>query len=358
MIFLMPFTPLDKACAEQTLGWVNELGGCKGHSIILMPAKKVLEIVKLKELAAQSFDSVNVLPDSEGIEGHPQGPNSMMRQAIWYMQTAGLGPWMFWEPDCQPIGQGFADCWQNEYRGFGKPFMGELRPARDVTPDYLTGNMVLPKDALLLAPMLSRRGLSRDGTELAFDIVAASQTLPQAHLTTLLQQKPKNPDGTAHHFPDQASLDILRPEAVFFHPCKDGSLIQQLRDRMSGARGLNVQSIHREIEEPNEPKMLSVILEDLEHLRRENEILRAELLKLKQSVLPTKFAIADSDVSVPTVNGKIQELFTEIDRMQGLDEERKQKIKDRVAKAKATRAMRAKRSAAMKAAWVKRKAQA
>lgn len=240
MHFVFPFTPDDLACAESTLQWVAELGGAKGHHIILMPARKVTNYDRLKELAAKSFDTVEILPDCEAIEGHPTGPNSMMRQAIWHCQTASIGPWMFWEPDCVPRCSGFADTWEREYKSYGKPFMGEFRPASGVTPDYLTGNMVLPKGALLLAPMLARRGLSRDGVELAFDIVAASQTLPQAHLTKLLQQVPKNSDGSSHHFPNQESLSLLREGAVFFHPCKDGSLIDRLRKNGACVSGLNV----------------------------------------------------------------------------------------------------------------------
>lgn len=354
MILLTPFTPLDKACSEQTLAWVKELGGAKGHSLILMPAKKVRELDRLRELAAQSFDSVSVLPDAEGIEGHPQGPNSMMRQAIWHMQTAGLGPWMFWEPDCIPIAEGFADTWQREYHFGGKPFMGELRAASGVTPDYLTGNMVLPKDALLLAPMLSRRGLSRDGVELAFDIVAASQTLPQAHMTKLIQQVPKNPDGSAIHFPDQASLSILRSESVFFHPCKDESLIEQLRERRSGSAKLATTSPAGST--PAAANLKSGVEEDLEHLRRENEILRSELLRLKQCGLPSEFAVAIGDVSVPTVNEKIEELTSKLNAVKEVDLEKRAAIDARIAKAMATKKKKAETSRKLKEAWARRKA--
>lgn len=358
MIFVFPFHPGDKACAEQTLAWAVELGGCKGHSIILMPAKKVMEFDRIRQLAGTAFDAVSVLLDAEGIEGHPQGPNSMMRQAIWHMQTDNLGPWMFWEPDCIPRDAGFADRWQNEYLGFGKPFMGERRPAHDQTPDYLTGNMVLPKDALLLAPMLSRRGLSRDGVELAFDIVSASQTLPQAHLTKLLQQVPKNTDGSAHHFPDQASLSILRPEAVFFHPCKDGSLIERLREKRSCSEFVwhpDVVSMPVKNEDISELGLI----QDLENLRRENEILRAELLKLKSvecvsglNVSPSRDEQERDVVGIPTTlppEGSTPS-STKTDA-------RRAAIEARIAKAMATKKKKAERSRKMKESWAKRKAQ-
>jgi hypothetical protein len=234
MIILLAFHPGDQQQAEQWMRWTEELGAGRNHSIVLMPAKAVLDFQSIMDSAIRAFQKVDVLKDAEGINGHPEGPNSMMRQALWYMQFANLGPWTFCEPDNILLTPDALDMWDREYRAYGKPFMGEFRPAHDVTPDYLSGNMVLPKDALLLAPMLGRRGLSKDGVELAFDIVAASQTLPQAHLTKLLHQMPKPREGEGHTFPDQESLKIIRDGAVMFHPCKDGTLIDRLREKRSG----------------------------------------------------------------------------------------------------------------------------
>lgn len=244
MVIVFPFHSGDSASALTWLSWIEELGGCKSHSIILMPAKGVNSDAP-KELAIRAFGSVSILQDAEGIDGHPAGPNSMMRQAIWHCQMASIGPWTFMEPDCIPLVPGWLDQWEMEYRAHGKPFMGELRPAHDVTPEYLTGNMVLPPTALTLAPMLARKGLSREGVELAFDIVSASQTLPQAHLTKLLQQVPKNADGSSITFPDFASLGIIRDGAVLFHPCKDGSLVKQLRARKKSRGELDSSQSHK-----------------------------------------------------------------------------------------------------------------
>lgn len=276
MILLFPFHPGDFNQAEAWMRWTAEIGAGKNHQIILMPAKAVVNFDSIRETAIRAFQSMDVLQDAEGIVGHPEGPNSCMRQAIWHMQMANLGPWTFMEPDCILLAPDALDVWEREYRSYGKPFMGEFRPAHDVTPDYLSGNMVLPKDALLLAPMLSRRGLSRDGVELAFDIVAASQTLPQAHLTKLLQQVPKTENGGGATFPDQESLSRIRPSAVMFHPCKDGTLIERLRERESGITkeksespelAAAVERLSKPMPYPNNPEQeLSVALQRISEL--------------------------------------------------------------------------------------------
>lgn len=278
MIVLLPFHEGALTQATQWLEWVKELGGCKPHRIILMPGKALKDIEEQTDLARDSFADVEILRDAEGISGHPEGPNSFMRQTVWHIQTAGLGPVFNCEPDCIPRESGWLDKWEREYIHFGKPFMGEFRPASGVTPDYLTGCMVIPKDPLYKAPMLGRRGLSRDNIELAFDIVAASQILPQAHLTKFLQQEPKNPDGSSHTFPNRDSLKLLREGAVLFHPCKDGSLIERLREERTGVvkTDMPVYCSNGEIYNPPQPDKTEALL-----LARIAE-LEAEVASLKR----------------------------------------------------------------------------
>lgn len=307
MVIILPFHGGDQESATTWLSWAEELGGCKSHSIILMPAKGVNSGVQ-KELAARAFGSVSILPDAEGIEGHPAGPNSMMRQAIWHCQINSIGPWTFMEPDCIPLVPVWMDQWEMEYRAHGKPFMGELRPAHDVTPDYLTGNMVLPANALTLAPMLARKGLSRDGVELAFDIVAASQTLPYAHLTKLLQQMPKNADGSSISFPDFASLGIIRDGAILFHPCKDGSLVKQLRARKQSRGELDSSQSHKLTPAGSIPAPAIPVVLERTPIDEQVMELRARIVILENIVLdkPDKFSprlvipmnLQDSDTKI------------------------------------------------------------
>jgi len=316
MIIVMPFHSGDIHLARLWMQHVRSMGSNPNHSIILMPAKGLQDYQDIQETAAQAFGKVDILLDAEGVTGHPEGPNSMMRQIIWHMQMNSLGPWTFMEPDCIPLIPEWLDQWEREYRAFGKPFMGELRPAHDVTPDYLTGNMVLPLNALFEAPMLSRKGLSKDGVELAFDIVAASQTLPKAHLTKLIQQVPKQENGDGHNFPDEASLSIIRPGAVLFHPCKDGSLI----DRLAGKKELT-KSVERILATPPPEPPIDFRDEELTYLR--NRVKQLEELLKERPGQPVKQAPSIP----PAAKGK---------RLRTAAEQKK--INERMAKARAARA--------------------
>lgn len=336
MHILFPFHPGDVSTAESTLRWVGHLGVGKNHDIILMPSKALKGFDVAHESAKAAFRTVEVFRDSEGVNGHPEGPNCMMRQAVWHLQTSGIGPCMFQEPDCIPLTADAYDQWEREYRAFGKPFMGELRPASGVTPDYLTGNMMVPKGALLLAPMLARRGLSNSGVELAFDIVAASQILPQAHLTKLLQQVPKNADGSSHTFKDQASLSLLRLGAVFFHPCKDGSLVERLLEKEQGFKWN--PEVHRHL-------IKAGIAQSAE---QEPPKLRTQLHSTELSEIPEDiFWKKNQDIA--HLQEEIAQLESENTRLRSLIP---------TAAASEERANKAAVSEKLKAAWVKRKAKA
>lgn len=327
------------------MGWVRELGCAKNHQVVLMPAKKVFDISELQELS--SFQTTTVFRDEEGIEGHPQGPNSMMRQAVWYFYNNNLGPVTFMEPDCIPRTEDAFDQWDREYWGFKKDFMGELRPAHDVTPQYLTGNMVLPKDALFKAPMLGRRGLSKDGVELAFDIVAASQILPQAHLTKLLQQEPKNPDGSSHTFKDFDSLKLLRDGAVFFHPCKDGSLIERLRENRRGF----VQ------QETREPIVASVPTPDrTEILLKKIEELQAEIASLKKTPESVATVVLKKGTASEFVHDLGSGYTSPTAHVPTRRTQSPQHISERIAKAMETKRKKKERSQKMKESWARRRA--
>lgn len=327
MHIVFPFHKGALRNAEQWMEWAKELQCGRNHALILMPTVGI-DYAKVEELARETFASVEVVFDYEKITGHPQGPNSMMRQAAWHCQTAEIGPWMFCEDDNIPLFTDSFDRWEREYKAFGKDFMGCYRPAHDVTPAYLSGNMMCPKDVLLKASRLGRRVLSNEGVQLAFDIVAAEQILPQAHLTKLLQQEPKNPDGSSITFRDQKSLSLLQPDAVFFHPCKDGSLIQQLREQRGEGTSSGAHNAAPVSATPT-PATRTIDFEEYLAIVRERDELLRELNELKGRHLP-----------VATVEPKTPSAASE-----------------RMKKAWETRRKKEATSAKLKAAWVKRKAE-
>lgn len=248
-----PFHRGDLTRAVDTLRWNSDLGGTKAHHIILHPAKGLKEYDELREIAAQSFASCEIVPDCEGLNSWPSGPNSCMRQACTFFYMRGQektkrSPWIFWENDAIPLVPDWLDQLEAEYRDAKRPamladgrrvmsqvpFMGAfVRPVGD-TPDHCSGVSILPWDAMSRAQGLMIPKLSIEGNELAFDIAAAAEILPQMSPTNRIQHMLATPDGQNPVFPNQESLNLIRPGVVLFHRNKDGSLAERLREKRGG----------------------------------------------------------------------------------------------------------------------------
>lgn len=244
MICAFPFHKGDKDRAKKWLEWVAEMGGCRSHSILLMPAKDT-DAGDLLPIARASWGSVDILPDGEGITGWPQGPNSNIRQLVWHMWAQHLGPVFHIENDCIPLVPDWLDQIAAEYQTAllaGRTFLGQVVRPSDSTPVHLTGNMVMPWDAAIQAPLLPQRCFATTGEELAFDITAAPQILPKAYDSKLIQQV-WNENGQPPTFPVGLSLCGIKPGAVLFHRVKDGSLIDRLREKRTGSAS------HRDVKE-------------------------------------------------------------------------------------------------------------
>lgn len=227
---LLPFCPNDYKAAIDSLRWDLELGGCKGHKVTLMPAQSIEDFEEAKSLAEQCFDSVDILRDGIGEVGWPEGPNSMMRQAAWHFFIRKEGPWMWREPDLIFLVPGALDTAEREYLSSGKSFWGERVIPRDGSAHYLSGNMILPWDAVSRAPRLVQTVLARDKKELPFDVAASGEILADCHETKLLQHI----ESTGKPKSDKMSLQMLRLSAAMFHRSKDGALIELLKQQRGG----------------------------------------------------------------------------------------------------------------------------
>lgn len=222
------FHPGDYANAVRWMQWAEELGPCHAHTLWLMPAKDMLDYEPLRDIAERVFKAVHIMPDAEGINGWPKAANSLVRQAAWNFYLHKLGPWMWLENDCIPLRSGWLDAIAGAYVEGGKPFMGGFVPAQGKIEPRMTGNAVYPENTVEICEKMMVPFLSAP-----FDQFAAAEILPRAHVTPLFQTR-YNIDGKPPTFPDAKSLDILDPQAVLFHRCKDGSLIDRLHERKMG----------------------------------------------------------------------------------------------------------------------------
>lgn len=124
--------------------------------------------------------------------------------------------WLWWEADAVPLRKGWLQALLQAKEESTKPFMGCVMSEWD---GHLNGVAIYPPDV----HNYTTNGLICRSKP--FDVVMGQDIARHVEHTTLIQHV-ITPNGST--FPDRKSLDIVNPEAVLFHRCKDGSLIKRL----------------------------------------------------------------------------------------------------------------------------------
>lgn len=237
LLVILPFHRGDFDATLRLLEWIRDLGGEREFPLMLLGAKSVLnvEMLRLKELAVQCFGQVYTerspgLPD----EHWPIGPNLMFRHASERVYTHYKSPFLWMEPDCVPMKQGWLEAIQNEYATCQGQFMGNVRrqTSNPSLPEvYLPGCSVYPVDAY---PLLRDHWGS---LTTAWDVATACVSVGRARKSNLFYEwwgmNGKPPTFKVER-KDTDPINVMVPrqipdKAVFYHRCKDGSLVKCLR---------------------------------------------------------------------------------------------------------------------------------
>lgn len=245
MITVLNYCAADRDTALNLLRWIGQLGGAGKHELILQDCQQVVRAGLHTELlteAKKHFANVeHFTPFTEDERGWPQSANHGWLQAVIHMrelfakraQGSVLPAWLWMEADCVPTSFTWADALEAAYPKANKPFMAAevLHPVR-----RLSGIALYPAR---VSSYLRHRRLGdltmRSGKGEAFDQYYSPEWIEFTHFTKLIQNVHFTAPNVPPTFPDAASLSLLDPEAVLFHRCKDGSLIERLRERMAAA---------------------------------------------------------------------------------------------------------------------------
>lgn len=240
MIVVLPFCSKDLLAARELLEWINQLGGCPAHHLVLVVEEGLQwsDVTEMMQLGS-SFQTVKLLV-SPPVAGWPAGPNMMFRTAATHLRDEVF----FWmEPDCTPLCPHWLDRIVDAYAACNKPFMGAVMEAGgnpNIPHRSLNGNAVYPAHAIdVIGPTLQDNS--------AWEMTSAALVMPQAADTLLIQHFWGEPDlsptfvkNRSKRSPRNAfTLENLRAEAVIFHRNKDGTLIRLLREKLYGGYGNN-----------------------------------------------------------------------------------------------------------------------
>jgi len=229
MLVVIPVCHKDEELVLKNLDWEYELDGQIGAECIVscpegFNTQKVIE--KLRRVCPS--DRIHTLIYSEWA-GDPKWP--MPQNWAWQSTARSLAkfgqPWLWWEADSTPIRKGWVEEIRKQYAYANMPFMGYVTDQNGTEP-HMAGVGVYPPEVARYSinAMLCRA--------MPFDVMLARDTLTQTHKANHLIQHHVHENGDSTHFPTSASVDdIIQPGVVLFHRCKDGSLIDRLRDPRS-----------------------------------------------------------------------------------------------------------------------------
>ena len=243
LIVALPYHTGDHLAATRLLNWIKELSPFNERwSLILVADNAVpMEIKKPMDVLGKSIFSTceTIMPQCpSAVNGNYHIPAAVMfeKTASHIMTCYKDWPWLWMEPDCVPLVPHWLLQIYGAYELCPKRYMGSTMQTggKDGLPQTMFfGTAIYPHDA--------HKELQKfcDGKR-AFDASFSDYVVPRGANSKLFQhvygdgkdapsfKDVKGPnDG-----PNVGTLESISKDAVLFHRCKDGSLIEQLRKQL------------------------------------------------------------------------------------------------------------------------------
>lgn len=229
MLVTLPYCLRDHEITLKLFDWIHQLGGCKPrHELWLLHDHRCPpDAVKAILASAQrSFEPCGDIIAGASIDGWPEGANYMFRTVTATLAYTKHKHFLWMEPDAIPLTPDWLDRIEDEYVKVAlpskKPFMGDRVEVKDI-PLHMSGVGVYPN------PVYELAGEAYRAAEVAWDMAAKDQIVPNAHFTDLIEHAWKHPE-----FTNLEELETqIDPNAVLFHASKDGSLIKLLQQNLN-----------------------------------------------------------------------------------------------------------------------------
>lgn len=239
MLCVLPVFKGDTARLKDLLLWMQQLGGCRGHSALVVAdaATPYLDVLDIMAAAAQVFTTADLITNPESVSGWIPGPKSLFFEAARWCHEKRIGPWFWMETDCVPTKEHFLDDIQGAYATCGEAVMGCVY--RSTSPEFpkplMSGVAVYPEDAIT---HLVRGDKPFDVENQEWMIAEGANTNLIQHFYGAKDRPPVFYEVMPKDGPEN-TLDNLWKPAVIFHRNKDGTLIELLRKRLGLAAPRN-----------------------------------------------------------------------------------------------------------------------
>lgn len=259
----------------------------------------------------KSFQEVDPIIAQDGFNGWPLGPNQMFSDVAGFMYPT-KGPFMFWEPDCVPMKEGWVDDLDAEYHRkigiMGHQYEGGMASNGKMIYKMIVGCAVYPPNFLDFCPSaqsLSTYNLAYKNAGSIpepWDVRCRWNFMKIGRDTPLIRTYWKSVnyqwrDGKIVFYaedPEAQAIQgvtcpdrIISSEAVVIHGCKDGSLHKMAQEGFPMPQSVNNDAQVRTVcdkasEETNyAPYPIQVLCEAVGAVTREDRLLIAKKDELK-----------------------------------------------------------------------------
>lgn len=236
---MFPFFSGDVWLAKRNFEWLAKLDGTIPRDCVLA-CDDATNPAELMPLAQSIFPKVELVQ-------YPRAKHNgqLMLQWPWQQNNAFANtarymaqqkePWLWFETDCTAMCPGWWKVLEDEYIKGGKPFGGHWNEAQKV----FNGVAIYPHNAATQASqaMMAAINVHPGNRQNPWDVACSQQVYPHKmhvmnHVMQHLWRLPfQKGDFEAPTFPTIESVkEWLRPGVVLFHRCKDGSLMDRLKD--------------------------------------------------------------------------------------------------------------------------------
>lgn len=238
MLCVLAICSRDKEQAVKLANWIQELGGVSEHDCLLAVHKDT-DSAGVIEPLTKAFARVAEFPVTDEIiverDRYVYAANIMWKRAANHIADMNEPmPWLWIEPDSCPTVSTWMNDFAAEYKAFAKPFLHEL--VTTPTGQRNSGIGIYPARVRDYTDRLWQL------SDTSWDVLLSPDFIQHTHHTTLIQDSFcmfGNPE-IVPTFPDVASLSFIRKGVALFHRCKDGSVIDRLRERKTAPKRENV----------------------------------------------------------------------------------------------------------------------
>lgn len=238
----------DRDLAMESAKSITSMGINMRHKAFVCATKDTALVDEITMELKKSFPEVGRIIAQDGFNGWPLGPNQMFVDASAFACQFNSS-WYFWEPDCVPMKERWADAIEEEYRKdpkiIGHIFEGGMASTGKTIYNMMVGSAVYPHNFLEFCPSaksLSNYNLAykqQNATPEPWDVRCRWNFLAIGRDTPLIRTYWNSvnyqwKDGNLIFFakdPESQAVQgvtcpqrMVDPRAVVVHGCKDGSL--------------------------------------------------------------------------------------------------------------------------------------